>query len=215
MAEQTPKISEVELFDTAILPNGEKVIYYDGTHTYIVRGKEVLSITQLLSCKFGDSYAKVNKAVLNSAAEHGTAVHAELDRLINQRLDGLPVDNYEFLETENYFKYIEPLYKIQPIMTEKVVVLYDDNNEPIAAGRFDLLCYANGVKTLADFKTTSTIHTELVTGQLNLYRRAAIQSGYLKEDENVELAVIQLRNDAFKYRKVPVLGPNYHLQYIF
>ena len=94
-----------------------------------------------------------------------------------------------------------------------MVVLYD-NGKPVAAGRFDLLCNVNGKLTLADFKTTSTIHKQLVTAQLNLYLKAARQSGYIDPEADVDLQVIQLSGE--KARMVPVakLSDNFYLKFV-
>lgn len=96
---------------------------------------------------------------------------------------------------------VEPIYKIEPILTEKVVVFSAPDNRVVAAGRFDLLCTVDGVLTLADFKTTSVVHRELVTAQLNLYLHAAIQSGYLGA-EGAALGVIHLNGEKSRY--IPV-----------
>lgn len=193
-----------------LLPNGTKVIFYPDTHTYFVDGKELPSITTLLTKVYGNTYANVNPDLLKRSAEYGTKVHEELQNLIELRKedDGIPLYS-DYQEVENYFKFVEPIYLIEPIMTEKVVVLYNDQGEPCAAGRFDLLCKVKGELTLADFKTTSTIHRQLVTGQLNLYLKAAEQSGYLSPQDNVKLGVIHLSGATSRYVPIAKLGDNF------
>lgn len=191
------------------LPNGEEVKYYDDTHTYIVRGREVPSITTLLKTVYGDNYSAVDPDLLKRSADYGTAVHQELDNLINLRDLGYDIEDLmNYQETKNYFHYVEPMYKIKPVLTEQIVVLYDKDKEPIAAGRFDLICEADGVKTLADFKTTTTIHRQLVSAQLNLYRRAACQSGYI-EDENLPVGVIHLSGKVYEYKTLINFGEGF------
>lgn len=198
-----------------ILPNGQVVYYSDDSHTYIVGGREVQSITSLLAYVYGDTYAKVNPAILKPTAEHGTAVHKEIQENIDLRmLDPEHECKCENAEATHYFTIVEPVWKIQPLMTEKIVVLYDPNGIPFGAGRFDLLCNVNGVKTLVDFKTTSTIHRPLVTGQLNLYRKAGIQSGYFSEEEGVKLGVIHLHGDTSKYAPIETLSSDFYLKFL-
>lgn len=198
-----------------LLPNGTKVIFYPETHTYVVDGKELPSITTLLDKTYGNNYAGMNPEVLKVYADYGTAVHAELSDFIEirKKAPDFPVIS-AYPEVENYFTLVEDIYHIKPILTEKVVVLYDENNVAVAAGRFDLLCTANDKLTLVDFKTTSTIHRQMVTGQLNLYLKAAKQSGYIPEDEQVELGVIQLNGQTSRMVPIPVLGPKFYLKFI-
>lgn len=206
-------MSEVA-YEKHVLPNGEEVLFYPETHQYFVRGVEVPSITTLLKKIYGDTYSAVNPELLRRSSEYGTAVHNELQQLIEMRkLDlGLPlVSRYQ--EVENYFKFVEPIYGVEPLETEKVVVLYDQEGTPAAAGRFDLLCNVKGGLTLADFKTTSTIHRQLVTAQLNLYLKAAVQSQYLK-DSNLKLGVIHLSGEKSKFVPIVKLGDNFYLQFI-
>lgn len=198
-----------------LLPNGTEVIFYPETHTYVVGDKELPSVTSLLTKVYGDSYSAVNPEILKRAAEYGTAVHEEIQQLIEMRKEnsGIPISP-KYQETNNYFTFVEDIYKIVPLMTEKVVVLYNENGEPCAAGRFDLLCTASGKKTLADFKTTSTIHKQLVTAQLNLYLKAAIQSGYLDANEDVGLGVIHLSGETSRFVPVPKLADGFYLKFI-
>lgn len=197
-------------FENHLLPNGTEVIFYPDTHTYFVNGKELPSITTLLTKVYGDSYSSVNPKLLKRSAERGTRVHEELQQLIELRKEdeGIPLSS-EYQEVENYFKFVEPIYSIEPIMTEKVVVLYNDKGEPCAAGRFDLFCKVKGELTLADFKTTSTIHRQLVTGQLNLYLKAGEQSGYFSSEDNVKLGVIHLSGSTSRYVPITKLGDNF------
>ena len=83
----------------------------------------------------------------------------------------------------------------------------------VAAGRFDLLCEVDGVLTLADFKTTSTIHRQLVTAQLNLYAIAAYQSGYIKTTD-IALGVIHLSGLKSRFLPIPKLDDKFYLQFI-
>lgn len=196
------------------LPNGLRVEFYPENHVYIVNGKPLPSITNLLKNVYGDIYADINPLVLKKMADYGTAVHNELQNFIEMRKinDSVPITS-NYPEVENYFNFVEPIYHIVPQLTEKVVVLYDDHGEPVAAGRFDLLCTVDGKKTLIDFKTTSTIHKQQVTAQLNMYYIAAIQSGY-PLDEQTQLGVIHLKNEKCKFTPIMKLNSDFYLNFL-
>lgn len=197
-----------------LLPNGTLVVFYPETHQYFVDDKELPSVTTLLSKVYGNAYSGVNPELLKRSAEYGTAVHDELQQLIEIRKQNpdVPLD-YAHQETRNYFTFVESIYKVEPLLTEQMVVLYNED-KPAAAGRFDLLCNVKGKLTLADFKTTSTIHKQLVTAQLNLYLKAARQSGYINPEADVDLQVIQLSGE--KARMVPIakLNDNFYLKFV-
>ena len=55
--------------------NGYTLEYDDESHTYIVDGVIVPSVTQILGVKFGNKYAGVNRSTLERAANRGTAIH--------------------------------------------------------------------------------------------------------------------------------------------
>lgn len=201
--------------ETFLLPTGVSVDFYPETHQYFVDDKELPSITTLLSKVYGNPYANVNPEVLKRAADYGTAVHNELQELIEMRKESPDIPlSFSYQETSNYFTFVEEIYKIKPILTEKVIVLYDDNHIPVSAGRFDLLCTVNNELTLADFKTTSTIHRQLVTAQLNLYARGAVQSGYISDQEKLKLGVIHLAGEKGRFIPVANLGESFYSKFL-
>ena len=196
---------EMETKTVATLPNGDRIEFYPEGHKYFVNGTEVLSVTALITKVYGDKYAAVNPDLLKRSAEYGTKVHKELQDLIELRKDGIDIDPLlisQTQETQNYFNMVEPIYNIEPLQLEQMVVLYDEKGVPVAAGRFDLLCKVNKVITLCDFKTTSSINTKLVSAQLNLYCKACVQSGICSEDEIKQLGVIHLSGATCKYKPV-------------
>lgn len=201
-----------------VLPNGEKVEFFSDTHTYLVRGIEVPSITEVLKRVHGDKYKNVNPELLERSAAYGTKVHKQIQDYIELRKVGIDIEPFlqeSTQETKNYFTIIEPIYKIEPLLTEVVVVLYDEDN-PIAAGRFDLVAYhlPNNNIILCDFKTTSSINTKDVSAQLNLYKRASEQSGYFQQGEITELAAIHLSGEQATLKPIPIFGETFLKKYI-
>lgn len=200
--------------ETHLLPNGAEVEYYPDGHIYKVGGKELPSVTTLIKNVYGGLYDAVAPLILQRAAEHGTAVHEELSRLIDMRKADPGIDiASEFKEVRDYFEFVEPIYKIEPVMTEKIVVLYGPDGEPAAAGRFDLFCEVAGAPTLADFKTTSQIHRQAVTAQLNLYLKAAVQSGYDIPADS-KLGVIHLGSGKARFVPIAKMPDDFYLRFV-
>ena len=84
----------------------------------------------------------------------------------------------------------------------------------MSCGRFDLFCKVSGQETLVDFKTTSSVHRQLVTAQLNLYLKAARQSGYFDTKRSIDLGVIHLSGEEAKFVPIVRLGDSYCQKFI-
>lgn len=196
------------------LPNGQIITFRASDHKYFVNGKEVPSITQLLDIKYGSNYGYVKPDILKMAADYGTEVHNQLEYFINKRKkDPSCSIESEYKEVKNYFSHIEPFYKVRPIMNEKVVALYNSKKEIVACGRFDMICYLLDNISLVDFKTTSSINRQHVTGQLNLYLTAAYQSGYI-DTTNLKLGIIHLVGDKSRFIPIVKLSDEFYLQFL-
>lgn len=167
--------------------------YIDETHTYLVDGLIVPSITQILKIKFGNKYDGVSDKVLNRAAERGTIVHSAIEKLCkNGEVSDLKeVRNFMFLQKQ---------YKFNVIDNEVPIILFKDN-EPIAAGRLDLVLSIDGVTGGGDIKRTSVLDKEYLAYQLNLYR-----IGY-RQCYDIEwnfLKGLHLREDVRKFVNIPI-----------
>lgn len=172
---------------------GHYLEYYEDGHIYLVDGVVVPSITQLLRIRFGNKYSGVSRDVLNRAAEAGTAVHEAIERYC---VDGAESD----LPEVRNFKFLQKQYKFRVLENETPVILFL-NDEPIAAGRLDLVLEMGGRIGGADIKRTSTLDKEYLAYQLNLYRIAYRQT-YGEEWEF--LRGIHLRGDTRKFVTIPV-----------
>lgn len=143
--------------------NGHILEYIDETHTYLVDGVIVPSITQILKIKFGNKYAGIDKDVLRRAAEKGTEVHEAIEYF-----EKYNIDNIGCQELKDY-KFLKKQYKFNCLDNEVPIILFK-NDKPIAAGRLDLVLEMNDIKGLGDIKRTSTLDKEYLAYQLNLYR---------------------------------------------
>lgn len=172
--------------------NGNTLEYDDTTHTYLVNGVIVPSVTQVMQVKFGNKYEGIRSEVLNRAAERGTAIHKAVENYCKGMDDGSKeVHNFNFLM--NY-------YKIKPVKNEVPIILMVDN-QPVIAGRLDLVLQENDTLCLADIKTTSQLDKEYLAYQLNLYRLGYMQSYGERIDK---LYGLHLRGDKRKLVELPI-----------
>lgn len=172
---------------------GHTLEYIDETHTYLVDGVIVPSITQILKIKFGNKYNNVSKGVLQRASEKGTAVHEAIENYCKtgEVIDLKEVKNFIFLQKQ---------YKFEVVENEVPIILFIDN-EPKAAGRLDLVLRMKSLIGGGDIKRTSTLDKEYLAYQLNLYR-----IGY-RQCYGIEwefLKGLHLREDTRRFVDLPV-----------
>lgn len=138
--------------------------YIDSTHTYMIDGVIVPSVTQIVAWYFGDTYANVDPEVLQRSADYGTAVHKLIE---NYESVGIGED---FPEVKAWIKAKERygLHVYKQEMTVEYRGMY--------CGRFDILCdaYMGDINRpcLIDIKTTSKFMRDHLALQLGLYRMA-------------------------------------------
>lgn len=172
---------------------GHALEYYDEEHIYICDGVIVPSITQILKLKFGGKYSKVSGAVLNRAAEKGTAVHKAIQDYCERGEDS------DLIELRN-FKFLQKQYKFEVLQNEVPVILFKDDI-PVAAGRLDLVLKMDDKIGGADIKRTSTLDKEYTALQLNLYRIAYYQCYGI---EWQFLKAVHLRENVRKFVDLPI-----------
>ncbi|MBR2735151.1 MAG: hypothetical protein IKE05_03045, partial [Clostridia bacterium] len=131
---------------------GRTLEYIDDEHLYLIDGIRVPSITQILNSRFGHKYDYVDKEVLRKAAEAGTAVHDAIEAYCR---DGTESDLPEL----EGFKVLLRRYGFVVIENEVPVILFD-GDEPIAAGRVDMVLRMDGQIGGADIKRTSSLDKE-------------------------------------------------------
>lgn len=173
--------------------SGHTLEYFDDCHVYLVDGVIVPSITQLLKHKFGRKYEMVNREVLKRASDEGTAVHEAIERYcMDGEVSELPeVRNFQFLQYQ---------YKFEVIENEVPVILFKDD-EPVSAGRLDMVLKMDDMIGGADIKRTSALDKEYLAYQLNLYRIAYRQSYGIEWEF---LRGIHLKGNTRKFVTIPV-----------
>ena len=129
------------------------------THTYLYNGRELKSVTTLLS-EIGVSpdYSSVDNDLLEKAREKGVKVHSIIEEWVKL---GLHENSYEI----TVFKEWLEQNQYQVIGSEYIV------HNDYVAGTIDLVLLDTKTQELivADIKTTSVIHTESVSWQNSIY----------------------------------------------
>lgn len=172
--------------------SGHTLEYIDETHTYLVDGVIVPSITSLCKRRLGDRYPGVPKATLQRAADRGTEIHEAVERFCKTGI----IDREEVYG----FRTVVRVYGVSVLKNEVPVILFGSEG-PVAAGRLDLVIDRGGRRGIADIKTTAKIDREYLSVQLNLYAKAYEQS----YGEKIEcLAGIHLRGDTAKLVEIPL-----------
>lgn len=128
--------------------------FIEETHEYWLDDKKLISTTTLMQ-KHGlaPSYDGVDPAVLNAAAKRGTLIHEEIENYCVKNEIGFTDELSTFVDyvAENNIK----------VLANELLVHND-----LVAGTIDLVL---GDNTIADIKTTSTLHTDAVSWQLSIY----------------------------------------------
>lgn len=147
---------------------GGTLEYFDDTHTYLYEGLMLPSVSRILGMKYKNEYSSVPPAVLNNAAQRGTAVHKAIENYNNSGYD-------DGSEAVRNFKFLQKQYGFEVLDSELPLVIFKDDM-PIACGRLDMTMLIDGQTGIADIKTVSALNKEKIAYQLNLYRIGLMQS---------------------------------------
>ena len=172
---------------------GHALEYIDDSHEYLVDGILVPSITTMLKSKFGGKYEGISKDTLQNASRLGTAVHEAIERMCKEGVEA------ELPEVRN-FKFLQKQYGFEVMENEVPVILFYDD-EPVSAGRLDLVIKMDEKMGIADIKRVATLDKNYLAHQLNLYRIAYTQSYGIDIDF---LRGIHLREDTRKFVNIPI-----------
>ena len=172
---------------------GHCLEYLDDTHTYICDGIILPSITQCLKLRFGNKYAGIDDQTLKQASMRGTECHRAIEEYCKTGVES------EMPEVRN-FKFLQKQYGFKVLENETPVILSIDD-EPVIAGRLDLVLDIDGKTGLGDIKRVSALDKEYLGLQLNLYR-IAYQQTYGIEIEF--LKGLHLKDDTRKFVNIPI-----------
>lgn len=166
--------------------------FYEDSHTYLVDGVIVPSVTTILKAKFGQKYEGVNNAVLKRAAFLGTQVHKAIEEYCTEGKES------DFPELRN-FKFLQRQYGFEVLGNEVPVIV--DVDDFTFAGTLDLVLRMDGMIGGADIKRTSNFDKEYLGYQLNLYRIGYLQCYGIEWEF---LRGIHLRGEERKFAAIPI-----------
>lgn len=166
--------------------------YYDRGHIYMLDGERIPCVSDLCRFLTREIYKDAPQWQLDAAADRGTKVHAA-----TEALDATGTANIE----EEYLPYLQAYvaflreHAVQWELTEQSMW----HPEHRYAGTIDRYGTVDGKKTLADFKTTYTVHKPLCRASLNLYRMM-LEARQMQVER---LIILHLKKDG-KYKIVHI-----------
>ena len=166
------------------LPEIPELEFQESTHTYLLHGCPIPSVTQLMAPLSAAVYGGINTEVLNKAAERGTEVHEAAENYANFGIVDISPEYRGYLD--GFCKWFD---EVKPEVVSTEFKMY--HKYLIYGGTADLLAYINGKLYLIDYKTTSSVETMLTRVQLEAYKQALISHGIPVEGK----AILHLRPD--------------------
>ena len=159
----------------------QNIEFIESTHTYLVDGIIVPSVTQIITKMDPGMYKGVSKAVLKNAAERGDRVHSLIEYWNEHE------DTPEWYEKKSFealsLKRYQSLQITHNIAAsgQEIPVCYRHEGMPIFAGKFDMVAMVDGELSIVDIKTTAAYHREYLEKQLTLYKMAIEQTYEMQE----------------------------------
>lgn len=166
------------------IPKFDELTFEEGRHLYKLDGSEIPSVTTIMKPLSESLYHGVDEAVLNQAANRGTAVHNAIENYLKFGIEDI---------SEEYAGYLKAFVQwckdanVKPIATESKVYhkIYR------YAGTADMPALVNERFILVDFKTSATVNKMLTGVQLEAYAKAYESHG-IKFDGK---AILHLKKD--------------------
>lgn len=171
-------MSKIENPERAVMPELNELTFEDKSHTYRLDGFVVPSVTTVMKPLSAEKYNSIPKFVLDKAADRGTAVHAAIEEFLKYGIDDF------FGENRPYFDAFLKWYELN---TPELVASESKVYHKVMgyAGTIDCICYINGVLTMIDFKTTTSIIDMTCQVQLEAYAKALETHGIFVEDKMI------------------------------
>lgn len=176
--------------DRITAPQFPELDFKEEPHIYLLDGVQIPSVSAIMEPLSRAKYDGINEAVLQKAADRGTAIHNAIENYVLYGIVDIPQDFKPYIDA---FLDWWDLAKPDAVGTE--IRMYHKLMN--YAGTCDLLCYIGGELNLIDYKSTYAVSEKLCGVQLEAYRQA------LKSHE-IEIArkrILHLKKDG-KHRVV-------------
>lgn len=164
--------------------------YFDRGHIYMLGGERIPCVSDLCRFLHREIYKDAPHWQLEAAADRGTKVHAATESL----------DKIGRAEIEDeYLPYLQAYvqFRQEHDVQWELIEYADYHPELRYAGTIDRYGLVDGIKTLADLKTTYTVYRSLCGASLNLYRLIL----EAREKQVERLLILHLKKDG-TYRTV-------------
>ena len=151
--------------------NNHKELEFEAKkHVYKLNGFVIPSVTTIMKPLSAYCYRGVDEESLRRAADRGMTIHEAVENYLLFGVEDIPQ------EYEGYFQGFKKwIDERQPIVLATEHRLY--HKFLMYAGTADLLCLIDGIPTVVDYKTTSTLYPMLTRVQTEAYMQALNSHG--------------------------------------
>lgn len=139
------------------------ITFEEVEHRYIDSdtGRQIPSVTQILSAVYGSGLEDAPSFYVNRAAEKGTKIHREIEKFIKEGIVGQTPEFNAFLKWAKD-------YNFMPEKCQSEILLYADTSAGDYCGTCDLVF--DGY--VWDFKSAKTLNKIKASQQLSFYKYA-------------------------------------------
>ena len=172
-----------------IRENFAKITFDEELHRYIVGGKVLPSVTQIMKPLTEEKYANIDKSVLMKASDRGTRVHKAIEMYEQFGIDTTDLEIKPYL---TQYKIAKRLEKFEVLENELMMTNFE------FCGTLDIVGTLDDKIILVDLKATSQINTDLLEVQLAGYDELARFNGI----EPQGYYVLHLTKKNYKFKPI-------------
>jgi hypothetical protein len=78
------------------------VEYIEESHTYIIEGKIVLSVTQILSTIFPNKYKGIPEYILKNKSQYGSKIHEAIEKFESEGI----IEKLDYIQEASFNQYL-------------------------------------------------------------------------------------------------------------
>lgn len=147
------------------IPSFDELAFEEERHIYKLDGMEIPSVTTIMKPLSASLYAGVDEAVLQMAADRGTAVHNAIENYLKFGIEDIDDQYRGYFDA--FLKWYEE-FDVKPLATESKVY----HKTLRYAGTADMPAIVGRENVLIDFKTSASVNKMLTGIQLEAYAKA-------------------------------------------
>jgi len=139
------------------------LVFYDKSHTYVLDGEELPSVSEIIRFISREVYGTVGQYTLDNAADRGSRVHKLCEALDKYGSCEVPEDLQGYIAAYVKFR------KEHEVEWSRIEYASQHPNRKYA-GTIDRMGTVDGRNSILDIKSSCAVQKPLYTAQLNLYR---------------------------------------------